>query len=81
MMTRIAGNSGKRNGKSFRMNAGAANFYVILHVVCRLTRLLTIRATIHVKTCQESWQVGIRLTQVAPICSMRAWWKRNTPRI
>jgi len=46
MMTRIAGNSGKRNGKSFRMNAGAANFYVILHVVCRLTRLLTIRATI-----------------------------------
>ena len=24
--------------------------------MCRLTELLTIRATIHVKTCQHSWQ-------------------------
>ena|SRR5579871_3778942 len=30
MMTRIAGNSGKRNGKPFRINAGTGNFYVIL---------------------------------------------------
>jgi hypothetical protein len=35
MMTRIGGNSGKRNGKPFRMNAGAADFYVILHCCCR----------------------------------------------
>jgi hypothetical protein len=25
-------------------------------------------------------KVGIRLTQVAPISSMRAWWKNNTPK-
>ena len=31
MVARIVSNSGKRNGKPFRMNAGAGNFYVILH--------------------------------------------------
>ena len=31
MVTRIVSNSGKRNGKPFRINAGADNFCVILH--------------------------------------------------
>jgi hypothetical protein len=33
MVTRIVSNSGKRNGKPFRINAGAENFYVLLQVV------------------------------------------------
>jgi len=31
MVTRIVTNSGKRNGKPFRINTGADKFYGILH--------------------------------------------------
>ena len=46
MVTRIVSNSGKRNRKPFRINAGVDKFYGILHRasagnLCRISELVT----------------------------------------
>src|SRR5262249_1618055 len=42
------------------LSKAAMSAILATYIVCRLTRLLTIRATIHGKTCQGSWQNPMR---------------------